>query len=157
MLYKGEVMRIGSENSLAIERAKSMLDEEIRCAVIKGDKVFTSAKRGIAPLIDILNSGDDYTGCVAADKIVGKAAALLYVKLGASEIFAKVIGTAGKEVLDKFGIKYDYETEAPFIRNRKGDGMCPMECTVKDISDPDEAFEALKQTLEKLHRGEKLS
>lgn len=38
-------------------------------------------------------------GCCAADKIVGKAAALLYVGLGVREVYASVMSRRGEETL----------------------------------------------------------
>ena len=136
-----------------INDAKALLSEEIRCAVLKGDKTFLSDKKGIRPLMELINGGEDYSGCIAADKIVGKAAALLYVKIGAVEVYAEVLSKAAIGVLEDNGIKYSYGTVVEFIRNRTGDGMCPMEMTVAEISDPTEAVEALRKTIAILMSG----
>ena len=39
---------------------------------------------------------------------------------------------------------YDYEKLVPYIINRTHDGMCPMEQTVYNLTDLNEAFIALK-------------
>lgn len=39
-------------------------------------------QRGIFPLLELLEDGADHTGYSAADKIVGRAAAFLFVRLG---------------------------------------------------------------------------
>ena len=48
----------------------------------------------------------------------------------------------------------EYDELTNMIINRAGDGPCPMEQTVAQIEDPNEAFEAIKQTLKRL-RSEK--
>lgn len=136
-----------------IEKAKALLVGETRCAILKGDKTFLSEKRGIAPLMELYDSGEDYSGCVAADRLVGKAAAFIYVMLGAKEIYARVLSKAAVVVLNEHGIKYSYDIMADFIHNRQGDGICPMEKTVAEINDPSAAIAALKNTLAALRKG----
>ena len=105
---------------------------------------YHSKASGIAPVIDRIRE-DRYffKDQVVADKIIGKASAMLLVYSGVKEIQAIVLSEAGKEILDRYGISYDYETLTDQIVNRRGDGMCPMELTVKDIDDLKEAYEAL--------------
>lgn len=136
-----------------IEKAKSMLSDTIRCAVIKEGKIFTSDRRGIAPLIELYDGGEDLSGCVAADKIVGKAAAFIYVRLKAREVYASVMSGEAVKVLSAFGIKHSFGQCVKSIRNRAGDGICPMERAVENISDPDEAILRLRQTVAALLRG----
>lgn len=130
--------------------SKSLLDGEIRCAVIKGDKKFTSTKRGIAPLIELVDSGEDFSGGFAADRKVGKAAALIYAHVGICTLYAEVLSKAALSVLDRYGIQYTYGTLADYIINRSGDGLCPMEQTVRNIDDPNEALISLRETVNKL-------
>lgn len=133
-----------------ITKAKELLTGDVRCAIVKGDKTFVSNERGIKPLLSFLDGGDDYFGGAAADKIVGKAAAFVYAKAGIAELYATVLSKAALPVLNEFGIKYSCDTYSDAIRNRAGDGICPMEQTVKDVFKPDEAIAALRQTVKRL-------
>lgn len=147
-------MRMGGVTEVemrTIEEAKKLLVGEIRCAVLCENKTFTSDKKGIAPLLALV--GEDYDGCVAADKIVGKAAAFVYSKLRAKEIYAEVLSKAAIPVLEKNGIKYSYGVLADHIRNRQHNGVCPMEQTVEKIGDADEAIAALEKKVEELRRN----
>ena len=130
-----------------ILKAKALLVGETRCAVVKGDMIYASDRRGIAPLLELYDRGEDWNGCVAADRIIGKAAALIYAKLGAAELFAAVLSRSAIDVLNRFDIRFSYGVLSDRIINRKGDGICPMEQTVMDIDDPDEAIKALKRTV----------
>jgi len=76
-----------------------------------------------------------------------RSSARLLVLSGVKGVYTPVLSKAGKEVFEKYGVECEYDTLAEYIVNRKGDGMCPMEMTVKDIDDPKEAFEALKRKL----------
>ncbi len=95
-------------------------------------------------------NGIDLKGHYAADKVVGKAAAFLYVLIGVKEEYATVISKSALTVLQEHGILMSYNILVEMIRNRSGTGYCPMEQATKDISDPCEGLDVIKETLEKL-------
>ncbi len=123
------------------------------CVLVKDGEVFTSKKTGVAPLLEFAESGKDFSGFSAADKIVGKAAALLYVYLGVAEVYGEVLSKSAEEVFKNHKIMYTYGDMTDIIVNRRGDGPCPMEQTVREISDPTAAFNALKEKLIQLKGG----
>ncbi len=114
--------------------------------VITGNgETVVSCGRGIAPLIELIESGKNFKGCFAADKIVGKAAALLYAHMGVAEVYAEVLSVAAEKVLLAYGINVSYSVLTDKIINRKGDGICPMEIAVADVNFPEEAFAVLRE------------
>ena len=115
-----------------------------------GREIVTSRERGVRPLVELIKSGKDYSGYFAADKTIGKAAALLYAKLGVTRVYAFVMSEGGAEVCKRFGIFAEYATLTDKIINRKGDDICPMEKTVMNIDDPDAAFVAICKKLAEL-------
>lgn len=133
-----------------IEYAKSLLKDDKTCILVKGDVVYLSDKRGIAPLLYFLNNNIDLNGFSIADRIIGKAAALLCIQAGIKEVFGEVMSVKGKEELDKRNIPNSCVTLTEMIINRKGDDICPMEKTVKDIDDPLEAYKALDEKVKSL-------
>ena len=128
------------------EKLLGLLEEGYTCALAKGEKILTSTQRGVAPLLDWLQGGEDCQGGVAADKVVGKAAAYLYVLLGVASVHAKTISRAAEKVFQRFNLPYTYKERVEAIRNRTGDGFCPMERAVWEIEDPQEAYQAILQT-----------
>ena len=133
-----------------LRNAKSRLVGDVTVCLVKGDSVVASARRSVAPLIELCENGSSYVGYSAADKIVGKAAALLYVYMGIKAVYADVLSVAAENVLRDNGIAYEYGEKVYYIINRKGDGPCPMEHAVANISSPQEALEAVKQKLKSL-------
>ena len=132
-------------------KAKEMLlQEKYTCVLCRGDDLQCSRQNGIRPLLAWIRDNKDYTGCSAADQIVGKAAALLYARMGIVSLYGQVMSERAIPVLEKFHIFYEAEKTAPYIINRAGDGMCPMEQTVLDLDDPDAAFDALSAKVEEL-------
>ncbi len=131
-----------------LENAKTLLSENnYTCVLCKGEKVITSTKRGVKPLVEQVDSAENLNGFSAADKIVGKAAAFLYVLLDVKEVYAEVLSRAGAEIFANYKIACEYGKLTEQIINRNGDGICPMEETVKDISEPKEGLAALKRRM----------
>ena len=121
-------------------------------ALCKEGKLLTSDRRGVSPMIDFLQDGIDLSGYSVADKIVGKAAAMLFVKAGIKEVYAEILSVSGKNFLEEHGINVGYETLAEKIINRTGDDICPMEKTVADIIDPEEGYEAIRNKLKEMRK-----
>ncbi len=134
------------------ERLKALLAEEnLTCVLSDGNRLIKSRERGVKPLIGFIESGKRFKGFTAADKVVGKAAALLYALMGVSSLYASVISEDALTVCKSFGISVEYGTLTQNIINRRGDGFCPMEQAVADISDPQTAFNAVKEKLKNLY------
>lgn len=137
-------------------KAKEILKEEsLTCVLLKGEKVYKSSQRGVKPLLSLLEQEADFQGFSAADKVVGKAAAFIYVLMEIKELYASVISRHALEVLENSGIKVFYETEVPAVRNRTDTGFCPMETAVLNINDPKEALTALKKKTRELSKEAK--
>lgn len=134
-----------------IEKAKSLLRSGgYTCVICSDGKIHTSTERGVKPLLAWINDGTVLKGFSAADKVVGKAAAFLYVILGVKAVYAGVISEPAKKVLTESGIDVEYGTLTDAIRNRAGTGFCPMETAVKGISEPAAALEAVRRKIEEL-------
>lgn len=113
----------------------------------KGDKVFTSSDRGVKPLLHLLENEKDFLkGASVADKVIGKAAALLMVLGGVKEVHTGVISEPAVEVFEKHNITFFFDKKVERIINRKGDGLCPMETLCMNIEEPAEAFEKIKNS-----------
>lgn len=133
-----------------IEKAKEKLAKDTTCVLVKEDKIILSKDKGIAPILKLINAGENLENFSLADRIVGKAVAMLVVYSKIREVYAEVLSEKGEEVLKKHNIKYSYKTLTENIINRKGDDICPMEKTVSKIYDATLAYHALKKKVEEL-------
>lgn len=115
------------------------------CVLCKGDVFHICDLRGVRPLVDWLDSGLDLRGFSAADKVVGRATAFLYVLLGVRAVHALVMSTPARQVLEAASIVVFCDREVPGIINRRGDGPCPFENAVLGITDPEEALTAIRK------------
>ena len=137
-----------------IDNARSILEKtNCTCVFCKGTTVLTDTRRGVRPLLDLLENKIDLHDYAAADKVVGKAAAFLYCLLGVKTLYAAVISKPALSVLEQHGIAITYSTLVPSIQNRAQNGPCPMEHAVWEIDDPKEALAAIYRTLEQLKTG----
>ena len=140
------------KNVIDLEKAKELLEDvKATCAFVKNEESFYSLERGVAPLLKLLWEGNSLAGFSAADKVVGKAAAFLYVLLKVERLYAGVISKYALEVLDKYGVTVEYGQLVEAIRNRRGDGFCPLEMAVLHIDDPNEAVEVVLRKQEELN------
>ena len=136
-----------------LTKAKEILQNGgFTCVLLKDENEYTSDKRGVKPLLCWLESGEDFEGFSAADKVVGKAAAFLYVLLRVKAVYADVISEHALSVLKESEIKVAYGELVPAIRNRTNTGFCPMEAATLNITDPEDAVAAIKNVLVKLSK-----
>lgn len=135
----------------AFDRAKALLKTEgYTCVLCDADRVMTSRKTGIAPLVERLENGECLKGTAAADRVVGKAAAMLMVYGGVSEVYGEVMSQEAYRLLTAHGVTAEYGTLIPRILNRAGTGPCPMEQAVAELTEPADALPALQKTLARL-------
>lgn len=131
-------------------RARVLLEQgTYTCVLCKDTATRTCTARGIRPLMELLDEGQ-WAGFSAADKIVGKATAFLYVLLDIRAVYTPVISEAALDILSTHHIEVHYGQMVPAIFNRSRTGFCPMETAVREINDPLEAMQAIRETLTKL-------
>lgn len=116
-------------------------------AVIRENQVvFHSQERGIKPLYTLYQEQPELLkGALVADKVTGKAAAVLSVLCGVKEVYSDLISEHALEVLQQGGVKASYLQKTPYIINRTKTGMCPMETLVLSAESPEEAAERLQE------------
>ena len=134
-----------------LKKAKELLETEgYTCVLYNGEVMLTSNLRGVKPLADWYTDGLKFQGYFAADRVVGKAAAFLYVVLGVECVYARVISEPALSVLQNNNIPVLYDNLVAAIKNRAGTGFCPMETAVLDIDSPDEAVAAVLNKLKQM-------
>lgn len=137
-----------------IEKAREIIKSgRYTCVMCKGETLYTSQKRGVVPVLEKIEQNVDISGFSVADKIIGKAAAMLFHLAGISVLYGEVMSNPAVEYLKTTDIEFSYVTLTEKIINRTGDGLCPMETAVMDIDNPKEAFVAVKNKLDELRKA----
>lgn len=134
-----------------LQLAKNNLFGRTICLCKDGCCLF-SEKRGISPMMDFIADSIDLRGYSAADLVVGKAVAMLFVKCGIVSVYAQTLSVAAQQVLERHGIPFEYQTLTDKIINRAGNDICPMEKTVSSTDDVEQAYLLLKNKLQSMQQ-----
>lgn len=127
--------------------AKEKLKQKNLALVIakKGKVVFETSSHGIGGLLRAIEELDkEMKGSSVADKIVGKAAALLCIHAGVFAVFAVTASEKGIQALKDNNVLCQFENTVSHILNSKRSDICPFEKLVIAISNPKEAYEKLR-------------
>lgn len=133
-----------------LDHARMALDGHT-IVLCRNSELTISDKRGISPMMEWISEGRDMRGASAADVIVGKAVAMLFIISGITAVHARTLSRAGLNILRNHGIEPTYETLTENIQNRAGTDICPMEKAVLTINDPSCGYAALREKLNALH------
>ncbi len=120
----------------------SIMADEVTLRVrYDGRQVFSSVGKWLHPLFeleDFLNSGAyQPEGLLVEDKIVGKAAALLLVRMGIRQVKAGVLSELAKAVLERYDVRFSSTTIVERID-------CQTEILLADVEEPDQAYQIVK-------------
>lgn len=135
-----------------IKKAVNELTEELTLVIVKDNKiVISSSDRGIYPLYNTVETmGNDLNGSSLADKVIGKAAAMLAVSVGINDIYGRMMSQSAKDYIMEHGGNPSYEKLVSGILNRTKDGSCPVEAMSMKIDDIDELKSGIKAFLTKI-------
>lgn len=135
---------------LELARALLIANKDATCVAVRGDEVLVSRERGVKPLLAWISQGKDLSGFSVADKVVGKAPALLYAVLGPDAVFSPVMSWTGRAVLLAAGIATSYDELVVHIKNRAGTDQCPMDASVTNVFDPYDAVGVITERVRQL-------
>jgi len=125
------------------------------CVLCRGDEVLTSDDHGPAPLVEWLAQGVELAGFSAADRVVGRAAALLYAAGGVRAVHAVLASELASGVLAAHEIAFTAEKAVPAILNRDRTASCPMEALVAGVDDLDVAVSLLRTAVESRRKAQR--
>ena len=113
---------------------------------IENKLIFASEKKWLYPLIDLhqfLNENDIARNhLLVEDKVVGRASALILVYLGIHQVKANILSKLGRDILDRFNVRYKYEHLVDQI-------SCTTEMLLKSETDPQTAFNLILDRVNK--------
>jgi Domain of unknown function (DUF1893) len=131
-----------------LELAKTIMREQGQVlALVKAGRVLgTGERQGVADLLALAEQlGTQADGAALADRVVGKAAAMIARTMGVSSVYALLASETARWALAAQDIPFEFDRLVPIILNRNGDGPCPLEKTVAGIDNPHEAVAALRR------------
>ena len=139
-------------NTKDIDLARSLLEKGRWNLIIvkKGQVLFRSRERGIAPLFHAVRSlGKSLHNAAMADRIVGLAAAMLCLHAHIASMYADVASNAAVDMLQKNGVIVDARDSVSHISNADGTDLCPFEKLAGSCQKPSQLMAALQSLLAK--------
>ncbi|MEM2250021.1 MAG: DUF1893 domain-containing protein [Candidatus Bathyarchaeia archaeon] len=136
-----------------LELAKKKLHEKsLTLVVIKDSKVlFESKAHGVYAFLEALDKfGGKMRGTSVADKVVGKAIALLCIYARVRAVYASTISIKAKQAFENYGIYFEWGELVEKILDASGKNVCPFEKAAMKIDDPKKAYGKLKALLNSL-------
>ena len=136
-----------------LEIAKSQLyDENLTLAIVKnGSLLYSTKSHRISGFLDAIEKcGENLQDASLADRVVGKAVALLCAYSKIKEVYAAVISRKAQAVLKQNKIACQWNELVTNVLDTNRSGTCPLEKAAAEISDPEKAYRTLKRILENL-------
>jgi len=125
------------------DRLNTSMSTEVTLRAFHGQmEVFSSTGKWLHPLFEL----EEFLGTSSyqpetlrlEDKIVGKAAALLLVRLGIRQVKAGVLSKLGREVLERQHVLYSAGQTVERID-------CQTEILLSEVEDPEQAYRIVAQ------------
>lgn len=124
-----------------MEHLINLLHEGHHSLVVANGSVYTFDGRGVSDLYQLFkHTPERLRGASVADKIVGKAAAVLMVAAGVREVYADIISRPASDWLQRHKVKLRYGVVTPHIINRTKTGLCPLEARCRDFDTSEECL-----------------
>lgn len=130
-----------------LEIAKTLFTKKrLTLVIVKNGKTLFETKfhRISGFLKAIEQQGKNLHGVSVADRVVGKAVALLCVYANVKDVYAETLSVEGKNVLQQNGIAVEWKELVDSILDDKRQKICPFEKEAADVNDPQVAFDKFK-------------
>ena len=131
---------------------KELKEKSLSLVIVKnGEILFESFSHGISGFLQAIEKlGKKLEGASMADKIVGRAIALLCIYADVKEVYAETLSRGAKSLFEKYLLYCEWDNLVEKILDAKKIEACPFEKASKQISNPKEAYEKLKRLYETL-------
>ena len=136
-----------------LELAKKQLyNKQLTLAIVKNNQVlFQTDSHRISGFIHAIDTlGTQLKGASIADKVAGKALALLCIYAGIHEVYAEVLSKRAQALFEENQVVCQWKKLVDNVLDLNKTGVCPFEKAAAEISDPNDSYEAFKALLEKM-------
>jgi hypothetical protein len=136
-----------------LEVAKNQLyQKRLTLAIVKnGAVLFETGSHRISGFLGAIEQfGDQLEGASLADRVAGKAIALLCVYAKISDVYAEILSKKAKTVFEENGILHEWGELVENVLDLNKSGICPFEKVADDMSEPREAYRIFRELQESL-------
>ena len=136
-----------------LDTAKSKLyKEELTLTIVKnGEVLFETDSHRISGFLGAIEKfGAKLEGASVADRVAGKAIALLCVYAKIKEVYAEILSKKAKTVFEQSGIHHEWKELVENVLDLNKSGVCPFEKAAAGMSDLKDAYRTFKALQESL-------
>lgn len=130
-----------------LEIAKKRLKgKDLTLAIVKNSEItFEAVSHGISGFLEALEKlGDRVEGASVADRVVGRAIALLCVYAKVKAVYAMILSKKARAIFEKYAVYHELDSLVESVLDTDGVTLCPFEKLATRISNPAEAYGRLK-------------
>jgi hypothetical protein len=131
---------------------KQLYDNELTLVIAKNGKVIfqTDSHRISGFMYAIDTIGTQLKDASVADRVAGKALALLCIYAGINEIYAEVLSKKARALFEECMVACKWKQLVDNVLDLNKTDMCPFEKAAANIVDPKDSYAAFKALLEKM-------
>jgi Domain of unknown function (DUF1893) len=136
-----------------VEIAKTHLyEKELTLVIVKNGQILfqTDSHRISGFICAIEELGCHLEGASVADRVVGKALALLCVYAEIGSVYADVLSENGKALFEQYNVGCQWKKLVENVLDLTKTDVCPFEKAAADISDPENSYVAFKALMAKM-------
>ena len=140
-------------NMQDLEIAKKQLyDKDLTLTIVKnGAVLFQTDSHRISGFVGAIEEfGAQLEGASVADRVAGKALALLCVYARVKQVYAEVLSRKAEVVFENNQIAFEWKEIVDNVLDINKAGVCPFEKVAADISDPKDSYGVFKALLDKM-------
>lgn len=141
-------------DAFVAQARRLIIADEADCVVVKDGVMHSGRGRGVSPLLAFHDREAGFLkGATVADKVIGRAAAVILVSGGAVRVHGLTMSEDGKAYLEEHGIAVSWDRLVPRILNADRSDLCPLERSVAGKDSSEEALAALRRKIASLRRA----
>ena len=131
--------------------AEKLENTDYSLVVVNNQEVLAKRKdRGVGGILELYDKNPQIlANSAVADKIIGRAVAMICELGGVKSCYTPTISQGAVEILQRAEIKYETEKKVAAIRNREDTGLCPIEQLTLGLEDSEKAVQKIKEFLHK--------
>lgn len=131
---------------------KQLYGQQLTLVIVKGGQVlFQTDSHKISGFIKAIEKlGTQLNDAAVADRVAGKALALLCVYAGISEVYAEVLSKNAQSVFEEYKIGVHYKELVDNVLDLNKDSVCPFEKVAAGIVNPKDSYGAFRALHEEM-------
>jgi len=131
---------------LTLAKKRLLSEESLTLSIAKnGEIIFENSSHGISGFLKAIEKlGDKLEGASVADRVIGKAIAILCVYAKVKGVYAITLSKGAKAVFEKYVVYHEWDNLVENIMDANKADKCPFEKLATKISSPREAYKKLK-------------